>query len=95
MNWPVILIGTATGFATAVWVLLGWSTWRLHRLQAAAYVLLTGANLLATSALFLRLQRSTYRFPTDMATGILLILIVLPALLQLMPWLKTRKILGR
>lgn len=95
MNWPIILLGTATGFATAVWMLLAWSTWRRHWLPTAAYVLLIAANLLSTGALFIRLQGSTFRFPPTVSTVILLILIVIPALLHLVPWLKTRKILGR
>lgn len=90
----IVALGLSAGFATAVWGLLLWAH-RRQPLIALSYCLLTAANLLSISALFRRFQDSTFRFPTALSTGTLLILIVLPALLQLVPWLKARKILGR
>lgn len=90
------LVGMATGFASAVWLLLCWSSFTArHRIVGACHAVLALTNIVSTTILFFRLSGDPIQLPPDMSTALLVSLIGLPPLLALIPWLKTRSILSK
>lgn len=90
----IVLLSAATGFAAVVWGILGVSKVRTrHPWQAAALGLLLLANLVSTGTLLLRLSGHPIQLPPSASTAILITLIFIPALLSLLPWLQTKRLL--
>lgn len=89
------LLGVAAGFATAVWLIVGVTSIRLHSWWVAAcYAVLVLVNVAATGIITGNLIGRSLSLPAGVTTIILLPIMIIPPLLALRSWRSTRKVVG-
>jgi hypothetical protein len=92
----VAALGFTTAFASTVWVIIGWSSYKAkHWGQVSAYSTLIIANAFSTVVLVALLVRRPFNLPPGSSTLILLPLIGLPPTMSLRSWLVARSLMGR
>lgn len=90
----VAVLGVSTGFASTVWVIVGWTSIRLHQWWPAfCYASLVVVNALSTLIIGAGLVGHHIALPQGSATLLLMPIIILPPILSLNSWRASRPVI--